>query len=151
MGPFNFRLQSVLNLNTRMKRDAASRFAEARRTLKAHKHELKSHREELNKLGQSRSEPFRVLRADHFQTIRTRMSKYQNDIAATLKRIEDQLKVVQKKREELHLARQAKKKLDMLKSRQYTVWQRDNNRAEQRRLDETAGRMRYQIQREKST
>lgn len=151
MGPFNFRLQSVLNLNTRMKRDAASRFAEAKRTLEAHEHELKSYSQELNRLGKSRSEPFSVLRVSHFQTIRMRMSKYQNDIAASLRRIEEQLKVVREKREKLNLARQAEKKLDMLKSRQYTVWQRDNNRAEQRRLDETAGRMRYQNFREKST
>lgn len=151
MGNFNFRLQSVLDLNTRRKRSAATEFAGAMRTLRDRELELKSFYDELHELGLSRSESSEARRADDIQYIRVRMTKCQNDISLCQERIQAQLTVIEEKREELDLARQEEKKMDMLKSRHYSVWQRDMNRAEQRRLDETAGQRRYQLSMEKKT
>ena len=151
MESFNFRLQSVLDLNTRKKRSAATAFADAMRTLKDRELELKSYYDELHELGLSRSEGSEARRADDIQSIRVRMSKCQNDISVCQERIRAQLNVIDEKREMLNLARQEEKKLDMLKSRHYRTWQRDTNRAEQRRLDETAGQRRYQLSMEKKT
>ena len=151
MGQFTFRLQSVLDLNTRKKQSAASRFAVAMRTLESYQREVNSNNIELNRLSKSRFEASDVQRADHIQVIRVRMSKCHNDIAAGLANIKDHLSVIEEKREELVLARREEKKLEMLKTRHYTAWQRDHNRKDQKRLDEAAGIGRYQASRENPT
>lgn len=151
MEHFHFRLQSVLDLNTRKKRSAATAFAVAMRTLKDRELELKSHYDELHELARSRSESSEARRADHIQFIRVRMSKCRNNISVCQDRIDDQLNVIEKRREMLNLARQEEKKLDMLKSRHYSAWLHATNKAEQRMLDETAGRRRYHLSMEKRT
>jgi flagellar export protein FliJ len=151
MAHFKFRLQSVLNTNSRKTRAAATDFAGAIRVLKTYEHALGRNAHELKSLGASNGMPDTTQSAIQIQMIRSRMSKCLFEISVCKKHIEDQRTVIEEKRDLLNQARQEEKKLDMLKTRHYAEWRRAQNRAEQARLDETAGRLTFQKQTAKAS
>jgi flagellar export protein FliJ len=140
--PFRFRLQSVLQYSARKLDLAQFARASAQSHVQAVSRELSALRDARSKL-QSTPPPHARLSALLLQQASVRGDWIQRHEARVQDRLSEASRALQERERQLRQARRELKKFELLRDRRRRDWTRNEERLEQKRLDEVGSRVRH--------